>query len=53
MTSLETTSKGGKIAEKDVDESTAMLMEKLVALDGIFVEGDLKLQKRMQVLCNF
>ncbi|KAG6791761.1 hypothetical protein POTOM_000894 [Populus tomentosa] len=49
VTSLETTAyKGGKIAEKDVDEFTAMLMEKLVALDGIFVEGDLKLQKRMQ-----
>ncbi|KAJ6714523.1 BAG FAMILY MOLECULAR CHAPERONE REGULATOR-LIKE PROTEIN [Salix viminalis] len=49
VTSLETTtSKGGKIAEKDVDELTAMLMEKLVAFDGIFVEGDLKLQKRMQ-----
>ncbi|XP_061979287.1 BAG family molecular chaperone regulator 2-like [Populus nigra] len=48
VTSLETTSKGGKIAEKDVEELTAMLMEKLVALDGIFVEGDLKLQKRMQ-----
>ncbi|KAJ6341864.1 hypothetical protein OIU78_009915 [Salix suchowensis] len=54
VTSLETTaSKGGKIAENDVDELTAMLMEKLVAFDGIFVEGDLKLQKRMQVLCNF
>ncbi|KAJ6712408.1 BAG FAMILY MOLECULAR CHAPERONE REGULATOR-LIKE PROTEIN [Salix purpurea] len=49
VTSFETTtSKGGKIAEKDVDELTAMLMEKLVAFDGIFVEGDLKLQKRMQ-----
>ncbi|KAG5228408.1 BAG family molecular chaperone regulator [Salix suchowensis] len=49
VTSLETTaSKGGKIAENDVDELTAMLMEKLVAFDGIFVEGDLKLQKRMQ-----
>ncbi|KAH8513494.1 hypothetical protein H0E87_006675 [Populus deltoides] len=49
VTSLETTtSKGGKVAEKDVDGLTEILMAKLVALDGIFVEGDLKLQKRMQ-----
>lgn len=49
VTSLETTTyKGGKVAEKDVDGLTEILMAKLVALDGIFVEGDLKLQKRMQ-----
>ncbi|KAL3599020.1 hypothetical protein D5086_006938 [Populus alba] len=50
VTSLETTTyKGGKVAEKDVDGLTEILMAKLVALDGIFVEGDLKLQKRMQL----
>ncbi|CAK7335445.1 unnamed protein product [Dovyalis caffra] len=49
VTSLETTTyKGGKVAEKDVEDLTEMLMTKLVALDGIFAEGDLRLQKRMQ-----
>lgn len=53
MTTLETTSKEGKVAEKDVDNLTEMLMAKLVALDGIVIEGELNLQKRMQVPWNF
>jgi hypothetical protein len=33
----------------DVDDLTEMFMAKLVKLDGVLVEGDLKLQRRVQV----
>uniref|UniRef100_A0A2P2K3A2 Ubiquitin-like domain-containing protein n=1 Tax=Rhizophora mucronata TaxID=61149 RepID=A0A2P2K3A2_RHIMU len=45
-----TSSRGMKVAETDVDKLTELLMTKLVTLDGIDINGELKLQKRMQVL---
>ncbi|KAJ9147854.1 hypothetical protein P3X46_029970 [Hevea brasiliensis] len=46
---LEATASGGeKVAEIDADNLTEILMNILVALDGIAAEGDLKLQKGMQ-----
>lgn len=57
MTALEATSSGGRtVAEIDVDNLIETLMNKLVALDGITVEGEMNLQKRMQVYygtCNY
>ncbi|PQQ21406.1 BAG family molecular chaperone regulator 1 [Prunus yedoensis var. nudiflora] len=50
VTALEATaSTGGKVAETDVDNLTELLMMKLIKLDGIVAEGDLKLQRRLQV----
>lgn len=45
-----TASTAGKVAETDVDNLTELLMMKLIKLDGIVAEGDLKLQRRLQVL---
>ncbi|KDP25508.1 hypothetical protein JCGZ_20664 [Jatropha curcas] len=43
-----TKSRGEKVEESDVDSLIEMLMNKLVLLDGIVAEGDLKLQKGVQ-----
>ncbi|CAN0841472.1 BAG family molecular chaperone regulator 1 [Linum grandiflorum] len=51
VTSLEaaTSSRGGIVAETDIDDLTEASMSKLVELDGILVvEGTLKLQKTTQ-----
>nr|GMC98479.1 BAG family molecular chaperone regulator 1-like [Ipomoea batatas] len=42
-------SKGGKVAEKTVVNLIELLMNKLLKLDGINGEGDVKLQRKMQV----
>ncbi|OIV89878.1 hypothetical protein TanjilG_14964 [Lupinus angustifolius] len=42
-------SKGGKIAETDVISLIELLMNQLLKLDGIIVDGDVKLQRKMQV----
>jgi len=45
------TKKGGKIAEKDLVTVIELLMNELIKLDAIVAEGDVKLQRKMQV-CN-
>ncbi|KAL5727703.1 hypothetical protein ACHQM5_000868 [Ranunculus cassubicifolius] len=42
-------SKGGKVAETTVLNLIELLMNQLIKLDGIFVDGDVKLQRKMQV----
>ncbi|XP_058104772.1 BAG family molecular chaperone regulator 1-like [Magnolia sinica] len=42
-------SKGGKVAENDVLNLIEQLMTQLIKLDGIMVDGDAKMQRRMQV----
>ncbi|KAK9277416.1 hypothetical protein L1049_006959 [Liquidambar formosana] len=42
-------SSGGKVMEKDMVNLTELLMMKLIKLDGIISDGDLKLQRRVQV----
>ncbi|KAJ9679242.1 hypothetical protein PVL29_021237 [Vitis rotundifolia] len=42
-------SKGGKVAEKVVLNLTELLMNQLINLDGIIADGDVKLQRKMQV----
>ncbi|KAG8390292.1 hypothetical protein BUALT_Bualt01G0068400 [Buddleja alternifolia] len=42
-------SKGGKVDEKYVANLIELLMNQLVTLDGILGEGDIKLQRQMQV----
>lgn len=41
--------KGGKVAEKDLVTVIELLMNELIKLDGIVAEGDVKLQRKMQV----
>uniref|UniRef100_A0A6N2KCC5 BAG domain-containing protein n=1 Tax=Salix viminalis TaxID=40686 RepID=A0A6N2KCC5_SALVM len=41
--------KGGKVAEKSVLNLIELLMNQLVKLDGILVDGDAKLQRKTQV----
>ncbi|KAJ0098985.1 hypothetical protein Patl1_20068 [Pistacia atlantica] len=41
--------KGGKVAEKDVLGVIELLMNQLLKLDGIMGDGDVKLQRKMQV----
>ncbi|XP_011041640.1 PREDICTED: BAG family molecular chaperone regulator 1-like [Populus euphratica] len=41
--------KGGKVAEKTVLNLIELLMNQLLKLDGIIVDGDVKLQRKMQV----
>ncbi|RZB41107.1 hypothetical protein D0Y65_055486 [Glycine soja] len=43
------TSTGGVIAELDIQTLTENLMRTLIALDEIYGEGELKLQRRKQV----
>jgi hypothetical protein len=45
--------KGGKIAETDVLTLIELLMSQLLKLDGIMADGDVKLQRKMQVCSNF
>ena len=53
VTALEATvSRGGKITVMDVESLTEMLMANLVKLDEIVVDGDLKLQRRVQVFLD-
>lgn len=42
-------SKGGKVAETDVLGLIELLMNQLLKLDGIMADGDVKLQRKMQV----
>ncbi|MED6174197.1 hypothetical protein PIB30_066708 [Stylosanthes scabra] len=42
-------SKGGKVAEIDVISLIELLMNQLLKLDGIMADGDVKLQRKMQV----
>ncbi|KNA09459.1 hypothetical protein SOVF_153400 [Spinacia oleracea] len=42
-------SKGGRVAEKDVVGVIELLMNELIKLDGITADGDVKLQRKMQV----
>uniref|UniRef100_A0A5B6ZLW7 BAG family molecular chaperone regulator 1 n=1 Tax=Davidia involucrata TaxID=16924 RepID=A0A5B6ZLW7_DAVIN len=42
-------SRGGKVAEKDVLNLIELLMNQLIKLDGIVVDGDVKLQRTTQV----
>lgn len=47
-------SKGGKVAENDVLNLIELLMTQLIKLDGIIADGDVKLQRTMQVFfCIF
>ena len=50
MSALESViSRGGKVAEKDVLNPIELLMNQLLKLDGIIADGDVKLQRKMQV----
>lgn len=42
-------SKGGKVVESDVLGLIELLMNQLLKLDGIIADGDVKLQRKMQV----
>ncbi|KAL9271080.1 BAG family molecular chaperone regulator 1-like protein [Drosera capensis] len=42
-------SKGGKVVEKDVLNLIELLMNELIKLDAIVADGELKLQRKMQV----
>ncbi|KAF3795637.1 BAG family molecular chaperone regulator 1 [Nymphaea thermarum] len=42
-------SRGGKVAEKDVLSLSELLMTQLIKLDGVIADGDMKMQRRMQV----
>lgn len=42
-------SKGGKVAEKTLLNVIELLMNQLLKLDGITVDGDVKLQRNIQV----
>ena len=47
--------KGGKVAENDVLNLIDLLMNELLKLDAIMGDGDVKLQRKMQVwllLCS-
>lgn len=51
MSALESIiTKGGKVAEKDVLNLIEFLMNQLLKLDGIMADGDVKLQRKMQVI---
>lgn len=43
-------SRGGKVPETDVLGLIELLMNQLLRLDGIMAEGDVKLQRKMQVM---
>jgi hypothetical protein len=50
VSALETiVSKGGKVADADVVALTEALMNELVKLDSVAAEGEVKVQRRMQV----
>ncbi|KAF8379423.1 hypothetical protein HHK36_028858 [Tetracentron sinense] len=53
VSALETViTSGGKVAETDVLNLIELLMTQLLKLDGTFADGDVKLQRRMQVFLN-
>ncbi|KAI0520514.1 hypothetical protein KFK09_007990 [Dendrobium nobile] len=41
--------KGGKVADNEVLRLTELLMNELIKLEGVLADGDVKLQRRMQV----
>ncbi|KAL9237280.1 hypothetical protein vseg_011850 [Gypsophila vaccaria] len=41
--------KGGRVPEKELVNLIELLMNELIKLDGIIVDGDVKLQRKMQV----
>lgn len=43
-------SRGGKVGEKELLNLIEMLMNQLIKLDGIIADGDVKLQRKMQVM---
>lgn len=50
MSALESIiSKGGKVVETDVLRLIELLMNQLLKLDGIMADGDVKLQRKIQV----
>lgn len=50
MSALESViSKGGKVGEKMISNLIELLMNQLLKLDEITVNGDVNLQKKMQV----
>jgi hypothetical protein len=50
VSALETiVAKGGKVVDADVVTLTEALMNELVKLDSIAAEGDVKVQRRVQV----
>ncbi|KAG6429524.1 hypothetical protein SASPL_107576 [Salvia splendens] len=50
VSSLETViSKGGKVVDKDLVNLIELLMNQLLKLDGVVADGDVKLQRKMQV----
>ena len=44
--------RGGKVVETDVLTLIELLMNQLLKLDGIMADGDVKLQRKMQVCCS-
>lgn len=51
VSALETImSKGKKVAEGDVINLIEQLMNQLLKLDGVIADGDVKLQRRSQVI---
>lgn len=42
-------SKGGRVAEKQLVDATELLMTELIKLDAIEIDGEVKLQRKMQV----
>lgn len=42
-------SKGGRVAEKQLVDANELLMTELIKLDGIEADGEVKLQRKMQV----
>ncbi|KAL1550776.1 BAG family molecular chaperone regulator 3-like [Salvia divinorum] len=50
VSTLETViSKGGKVVDKDLVNLIELLMNQLLKLDGVDADGDVKLQRKMQV----
>jgi hypothetical protein len=45
--------RGGKVVETDVLTLIELLMNQLLKLDGIMADGDVKLQRKMQVCFSF
>lgn len=54
MSALESVvSKGGKVAEKLISNLIELLMNQLLILDEIKIDGDVNLQKKKQVITCF
>lgn len=51
VSALETVvSKGGKVVEKDIVNLIELLMNQLLKLDGVVDDGDVKSQRKIQVV---